>query len=223
MVLGMRMPVQQALYNTGTNASEFGEGLIDRVLGSMRGLPRPVALALRNTFRRKGRLALTLIALSLAAAVFMAVASVRQLDRAHGRPGGRAPHHGLLGEPLPAAAAGRGDRSAALRVPGVTAAEGWMYRSAVRLRPDRTESPVVVVDGPAADTDYLRPELSEGRWLRPGDSNAVVVDSGFVETRSRHARSGRVITLKMRGVERAFRVVGIVRGDLLQPVRLREP
>ena len=215
VILGMRMPVQKALYNTGTNASEFGDGWVDRLLGRIRGLPRPVALALRNTFRRKGRLALTLAALSLAAAVFMSVASVNSsvaltVDRVGA-------HRNMdfwanLYPPIPMAEAVR----TALRVPGVTAAEGWLYRSAVRLRPDRTESPVVTVTGLPADTDYLRPELSDGRWLKPGDRDAVVVDSGFVK-QDPDIKLGTVVTLKMRGVEQPFRVVGIVRGDLLQP------
>jgi putative ABC transport system permease protein len=215
VVLGMRMPVQKALYNTGTNASEFGEGLVDRLLGRIHGLPRPVALALRNTFRRKGRLALTLGALSLAAAVFMSVASVNSsvaltVDRVGA-------HRNMdfwanLYPPIPLTEA----VSTALRVPGVTAAEGWLYRSAVRLRPDRTESPVVTVTGLPAETDYLRPELTDGRWLRPGDRDVMVVDSGFVK-QDPDIRVGSVVTLKIRDVEQPFRVVGVVRGDLLQP------
>ena len=43
----------------------------------IRGLPRPVALSLRNTFVRKGRLALTLTTLVLASAVVMGVMTVR--------------------------------------------------------------------------------------------------------------------------------------------------
>jgi putative ABC transport system permease protein len=215
VVLGMRMPVQKALYNTGTNASEFGDGLIDRILGRIRGLPRPVALALRNTFRRKGRLILTLSALSLAAAVFMSVASVNSsIALTVERVGA---HRNMdfwanLYPPIPMAEATR----AAERVPGVVAAEGWLYRSAVRLRPDRTESPVVVVTGLPAETDYLRPELTDGRWLKAGDRDVTVVDSGFVK-QDPDIKVGSVVTLKMRGVEQPFRVVGIVRGDLLQP------
>ncbi len=77
VVLGMRMPVREALYSSGTKGLDFGHGLLDRLLGGVKGLSRPVALALRNTFVRKGRLALTLAALMLAASTFIAVASVR--------------------------------------------------------------------------------------------------------------------------------------------------
>ncbi len=43
-------------------------------------LSRPVLLSLRNTFRRKGRLALTLFTLTVAGAIFIAVFNVREFD-----------------------------------------------------------------------------------------------------------------------------------------------
>lgn len=215
VVLGMRMPVQRALYSAGTNPSEFGEGIVDRLLGKVRGLPRPVALALRNTFRRKGRLALTLAALSLAAAVFMSVASVNSSIALTVARVGAHRNMDFWANMYPPVALAEAER-AALRVPGVTAAEGWLYRSAVRLRPDRTESPIVTVTGLPAESDYLRPELTDGRLLRSGDRDALVVDSGFVK-QDPDLKVGSDVTLKMRGVESQFHVVGIVRGDLLEP------
>ena len=54
-----------------------GHGLADRLVGNVRCFPRPVLLSLRNTFRRQGRLALTLSTLTLADAIFVSVLSVR--------------------------------------------------------------------------------------------------------------------------------------------------
>ena len=73
---GARTSVVAAFTATGMSP-DFGHGLLDRALGLIRGLPRPVALSLRNTFLRKGRLALTLTTLILASAVVMSVLSVR--------------------------------------------------------------------------------------------------------------------------------------------------
>ena len=47
------------------------------LLNSIRGLSRPMQLSLRNTFRRRCRLALTLITLVLGGMLFMTVGSVR--------------------------------------------------------------------------------------------------------------------------------------------------
>jgi len=74
---GTRMSVVTALNATGVGGKRFGHTVVDRALGMIRGLPRPVALSLRNTFLRKGRLALTLSTLVLASGVVMAVWSVQ--------------------------------------------------------------------------------------------------------------------------------------------------
>jgi putative ABC transport system permease protein len=212
VVVGMRMPVRHSLYGAGVNSSEFGEGIVDRVLGKIRGLPRPVALALRNTFLRKGRLALTLVALTLAAAAFMAVASVRtSIDLTVQRVGSyRAMDIWAdLYPPQPATAA----ESEALRVPGVVGAEGWMVRSAIRLRPDRSESGVINVYGLPPQTKYLKPQLVAGRWLVPGDTNAIVIEDSF-QKNDPDVTVGSNITLKIRNVDQVFRVVGLTRSEL---------
>jgi len=49
----------------------------DRRLAFVRVVSRPLILSLRNTFRRKGRLVLTLITLTLGGAIFVGIFSVR--------------------------------------------------------------------------------------------------------------------------------------------------
>ena len=73
---GVRVTVREAVSSTGI-ADRFGRSRFDRAIQRVRGLPRPTLLSIRNTFRRKSRLVLTLSALTLGAAVFMAVFTVR--------------------------------------------------------------------------------------------------------------------------------------------------
>ena len=215
VLLGMRMPVRQALYSTGTTSSEFGEGMLDRLLGTVRWLPRPVALALRNTFLRKGRLALTLTTLMLAAAVFIAVASVRTSIYRTVDLVGQHRSMDIWGSLYPAQPLADVVREG-LRVPGVTGVEGWITRSGIRLRPDGTESPSMVVEGLPPDTRYLHAEITRGRWLEPGDTNAVVVDTGVVKS-DPDIHVGSQMTIKIGKVEQSVQVVGVARGDLLNP------
>ena len=72
---GARAPVRQAIAAHGLS-SGFGQGWLDRAIGQIRGLPRLVALGLRNTFRRKARVSLTLMTLMLGGAIFIMVMSV---------------------------------------------------------------------------------------------------------------------------------------------------
>jgi putative ABC transport system permease protein len=78
VIAGTRVTAREAMSALGTGGGSFGHGFIDRLLERVRGVSRPTLLSLRNTFRRKGRLALTLTTLTLGGATFMAVFSVRE-------------------------------------------------------------------------------------------------------------------------------------------------
>jgi len=73
---GVRVTVREAVANAGISDG-YGRSRFDRALQSIRGLSRPTLLSIRNTFRRKARLILTLAALTLGGAVFMSVFTLR--------------------------------------------------------------------------------------------------------------------------------------------------
>ena len=73
---GTHITVREAL-DSGAIASTYGDGAIDRFIQRVRGLPRPVLLSLRNTFRRKARVALTLLTLTIGGAFFISVFSIK--------------------------------------------------------------------------------------------------------------------------------------------------
>jgi putative ABC transport system permease protein len=70
------------------------------------------------------------------------------------------------------------------------------------------------VYGLQPQTKYLRTELLAGRWLRPGDTDSIVIDDGFLKDEP-DLTVGSLVTFKIRDVDQTFRLVGIVRGDLL--------
>jgi putative ABC transport system permease protein len=70
VIRGAGITVREAVTDYGTNAQQVREGWLTRLLNRLRSLPRPVQLSLRNTFRRRGRLALTLITLVLGGMLF---------------------------------------------------------------------------------------------------------------------------------------------------------
>jgi putative ABC transport system permease protein len=79
--------VREALSDYGLK-EQPPKGILDRIIESVPGTSRPLLLSLRNTFRRKGRLALMLATLTLGGAIFIAVLSVRDsflvtLDQAY--------------------------------------------------------------------------------------------------------------------------------------------
>jgi putative ABC transport system permease protein len=234
-VVGLMVPVLASLYpfisNLRVTAAEamstyqmgkgrFGTGLIDRLLSganlwfARRVLMRSFVLSLRNTFRSKGRLALTLITLTLAGATFVSVFSVRAslfrtLDDlmrlwnfdtmvAFTRP--------YRTEKV---------EQEAQHVPGVVQTDTWTQAAARRVRPDGDESDFIYLFAPRADSELARsPTIVEGRWLLPEDDNAVVVSTIVIKEED-DIKLGDEIVLKIEGRERPFRVVGVCMGIMI--------
>ena len=74
---GSGVTVREALDDYGLGQKAFGMSAFDRALAGIGGPARPVLLALRNGFRRRMRLALTVTPLVLAGMFFMTALNVR--------------------------------------------------------------------------------------------------------------------------------------------------
>lgn len=212
---GTRITVREAITSYGLSVGHFGQGRIDRWLAGVKGLSRPFLLSLRNTFRRKGRLALTLITLGLGSTIFVAVFSVRAsllltLDDALKY------WQYDVGIVFDRSYRSEEIQRAALAVPGVTQAESWGYDSVRRRRPDGTESDNLALIAPPAETTLLQPDIWRGRWLLPEDESAVVINTDLL-TDEPDIRIGQQLTLVLAGRETTWTVVGIIRGVLAGP------
>lgn len=211
---GARVTVHKALSTYGLGKGIFGRSLIDRLIEEVttatQMLSRPMRLSLRNTFRRKGRLILTLSTLTLGGAIFIAVLSVHasllttlddaltywnyEIEIRFSRP------HRIA----------QIEREA-MNIPGVSDAECWSGNTARRQRPDGHEGPNISVIGVPADTNMIQPTILEGRWLLPEDENAIVVNTEVIKEES-DIKIGDEILLKIEGREATWQVVGIVQG-----------
>ncbi|MDM8532103.1 FtsX-like permease family protein [Anaerolineales bacterium HSG25] len=212
IVQGTRVTVREAISGYGLGKGKFGTGLIDRLLVNLYAgfLARPTIISLRNTFRRKGRLMLTLLTLVMAGAIFISVFTIQaslqntlealleyfQYDVAvqFTRP--------YRVERL---------QQAILPVEGVSNVEGWSFGNVRRLRPDGTESDNVITMSPPADTKLVKPTVIDGRWLKPDDTNAVVINTLMLNSEP-DIEVGSEIVLKIRNRETKWNVVGIVMG-----------
>ncbi len=207
---GVRTSAAKAMSDYGLSSVEFGQGILDRLLERVRGLSRPMLLSIRNTFRRKGRLALTLTTLVLGGAIFIAVFSVRAsllttLDS----------WFDLIDYDV-YVTFNRGYRidqleREALEVPGVTKAEAWRFTTARRKRLDGTEGETMGIRAPKMDSDLIVPTLVEGRWLLPEDENAIVLNT-FMLKDEPDIKLGDEVELAIEGEDSKWRVVGIMKG-----------
>ncbi len=211
---GVRVTVREAIASSGL-ADAFGRSRFDRLVQGIRGPSRPTLLSIRNTFRRKARLVLTLLALTFGGAVFMSVFTLRASLVGTLEDTFRYFNYDVQVELAAPARTGLLVRTAE-GVPGVAAAEPWTFASAQRVRPDGTTGGNLITFGLPDGARTVRPVVEEGRFLVPGDGNALVVTRNFLDDEP-DARVGDRITLRSKDREATFTLVGIVQAPTRRP------
>jgi putative ABC transport system permease protein len=172
------------------------------------GPSRPVLLSLRNAFRRRTRMALTLTTLALGGAVFLGSVNLKaSIHQSVDLLFGRQPFDLVVrvGAPLGA------DRLEAIvgRVAGVGAVEGWRSARAARVPGDGTLGESFVISGVPVPSRLVRYQPSEGRWLEPGDRRALVVSRSLQKT-DPALQVGASVSLQVAGRGEPWTVVGVV-------------
>lgn len=172
---GVRITVREAISNYGIGAG-FGRGLLDRVLARLRFLPRTASLTIRNTFRRKGRVALTQITLIMAGVVFIMVMSsaasftytIKFLTDTLGLKvlvNFQQPYR--VEEVLSVIAA----------QPNVDQVEMQLFQpSTAFVSQDAEKGEDIFVNAFRPESTLLKLPVTSGRWLLPEDDHAVVLN-----------------------------------------------
>ncbi len=236
---GSRISVGAALADFGVSDPGFGTHALDRALAGVGGITRPLLLAIRNSFRRRTRLVLTLVTLSVGGVFFMSALNVRAsmintLD--HLFASKKFDLSINLGTMYPIEQI---ERAVAIS-PGARESEGWIATEAwvvtgeektrTATQPDAaglhggggpesagSSASRFPVLGVQPGTQLLKLEIEEGRDLGPDDFDALVANAALA-ARYPEIRVGQVIVLRMGPSESAFRVVGISREAFSPPV-----
>jgi putative ABC transport system permease protein len=220
----LRLSAAEAMNSYTLGKGRFGKNWIDQMLSGpnlwfTRKLSiRPVLLSVRNTFRSKGRLALTLITLTLASATFVSVFNVRSsLDSTVDDMMKLYNFDIMLTLDRPYRA--KKVEMEALKVPGVTQTDIWLQLPVRRVRPDGSESSMMYMFAPHVDESALinPPAVVDGRWLTTEDDNAVLVPTTLVQEEP-DLGLGKEIILKIYGREEHFKIVGTFVGVPFAPV-----
>lgn len=170
-------------------------------------LSRPFIISLRNTFRRRKRLALTLFTLTMGGAIFIAVFNVRESLNAYVED---------IGSYFRADVTVDFDRAYrvheveryAMQVEGVRHVEGWQFMSAELLNSQGTAVDNINILAPPANTELVNPILSSGRWLRVDDVRKLVISEAILNFVP-NLQVGDYLDLKVNGREEKWEVVGI--------------
>ncbi|HEY3475118.1 MAG TPA: ABC transporter permease, partial [Anaerolineales bacterium] len=170
-------------------------------------VPRPFVISLRNTFRRKSRLALTLFTLTMGGAIFIAVFNVRVTLH---------DYIGQIGKYFVADVSVDFDEPYRLReikqtvmsIEGVRHVEGWQFVSGELLDENGKVLENINMFGPPAESELIEPIIVSGRWIRPDDVRKLVISEGTLEYFPDLA-PGDTVNLKIEGREVVWEVVGI--------------
>jgi putative ABC transport system permease protein len=222
VIRGSRVTVQKALDGNGTSGGEetdpegAGEGsrwerfqlnttraLADRGIR----IPRQLLISLRNTFRQRGRLALTLFTLTMGGAIFISVFNVRVTLFDYVQDIG---NYFLADVTMDFERPYRLNeiKEYAYQDPRVTHVEGWTFASSEILYPDGSTAENISILAPPADSDLVFPLLVRGRWIQPDDKRAMAISEGIYDYYP-DLEMGDSIPLKFQGKEESWEIVGV--------------
>ena len=201
---GTRVNVREALDARGIDSDSTS--LFDRVTAHLRGIPRPILLSFRNTFRQKGRLILTLMTLTLAGAIFATVFTVRNslfatLDDALGY------ENYSISVELSDAYNRNDVIQLTESLENVTNVEAWTEATERFTVPSADEDADITVRGLPADSQMIIPIMQAGTWLNDSDvENGIVVNGNVAQ---QGVEVGDTITIILRGQPVEWQVIGI--------------
>jgi putative ABC transport system permease protein len=198
---GTAITVRKALDNYGITAT-YGQGAFDRLVQRLSRLPRVPAIALRNLARRKGRNAVTVMAIALATAAFLAAQSTS--DSVNLSIGNAYDVYGADAWVWFQSPVTEGFANTLRAMPEVQAVEAWASSGAA------VDDLRVTMWGIPPNTGLYnyQTRITAGRWLQPDEPESAVVSTRMAE--SRHLRPGDRIELRVGGANAWLTIVGLV-------------
>ncbi len=221
---GSAISVREALADVGASRYVFGTSVFDRMLAGIGGASRPLLLAIRNSFRRRTRLALTLATLAAAGLFFMSAINIRSsmirtLDRlfASMKYDLRITFEGAYPQEQ--------IERAINNTPGIVRSESWFTAEGLLPpHPGDGQWGGTTLDGESfsvralpPQTEMIHLQIVEGRNLAPGEIDAVVINTALAAT-SPEMKVGGTASFRMGPQLTTWRVVGITREFFTPPI-----
>lgn len=182
-------------------------------------LTRPMRLSLRNAFRKRARLILTLITLVLGGAIFISVYNLwasfdKVIEDIQG--------YFLADINMSFGRYYRFDEVASIAesIPGVSSVEGWTEYAGTLLPENKTEAGTqILFVAPPSTSTLIDPVITSGRWLTTGDENAIVIGNHLLNIFP-DLKVGDWLTIRVDEKEIKWHVVGVysITGNVSPPL-----
>jgi putative ABC transport system permease protein len=104
-------------------------------------------------------------------------------------------------------------------IAGVEGTEGWLEYPATLVSDIDGAGTQVAFVAPPSDSMLIDPIITSGRWLKPGDENAIVIGNHLLQ-RFPDLKIGDILTIEANGKKSAWRIVGIysITGNVSPPL-----
>ena len=212
----VRVTVREAIsdYGIGGNArpkdKSVGKGALF--------MPRPMRLSLRNAFRKRARLILTLFTLVLGGAIFIGVYNLwASLDKTIRDIKG----YFLADINISFGRSYRFDEVApiAQSIPGVSSVEGWAEYPGTLISDEKAAGTQILFVAPPSTSTLIDPVITSGRWLKTGDENAIVIGNHLLKIFP-DLKVGDWLTIKIDNKETKWHIVGTysITGNVSPPL-----
>lgn len=213
----VRVTVREAVsdYGIGGNAKPKDKAVSKGALF----LTRPMRLSLRNAYRKKARLVLTLITLILGGAIFIGVYNLwasfdKTIEAIQG--------YFLADINISFGRYYRFDEVAAIaeKVPGVSSVEGWTEYAGTLVSEDKEGAGTqILFVAPPSTSTLIDPVITAGRWLTTGDENAIVIGNHLLNIFP-DLKVGDWLTIKVNEKESKWHIVGVysITGNVSPPL-----
>jgi putative ABC transport system permease protein len=213
----VRVTVREAIsdYGIGGNARPKDKSVSKGALI----LTRPMRLSLRNAFRKKVRLILTLVTLVIAGAIFIGVYNLwasfdKVIEDIQG--------YFLADINMSFGRYYRFDEVAAIAesVPGVSSVEGWTEYPGTLIPEGNAEAGTqILFVAPPSTSTLIDPVITAGRWLTTGDENAIVIGNHLLNIFP-DLKVGDWLTIKVNEKEIKWHIVGVysITGNVSPPL-----
>lgn len=200
----VRITVREAIsdYGIGGNAKPKNKSVSKGALI----LTRPMRLSLRNAFRKRARLVLTLFTLVLGGAIFIGVYNLwASFDKTIQDIQG----YFLADINISFGRYYRFEEVAEIAesVPGVSSVEGWTEYPGTLIMDEEESGTQILFVAPPSTSTLIDPVITSGRWLQTGDENAIVIGNHLLNVFP-HLKVGDWLTIKVEDKETRWHIVG---------------
>jgi putative ABC transport system permease protein len=215
---GSQITVREAIHDYGVSQESFRSNAMDSLFRFFPRMDRSLVLALRNSFRRRGRFVLNLVLLAAGGAMFMTGLNISSAWEKDLSQAFEYRHYDLmvqLKQERPVEPMVRHIES----ISGVERVEAWGYSEAslaeeseidvAHTYPDGRHGSFSLYGAPAA-TEMISFPMTMGEWLHEGDSQAIVLNH-MAYALVPDAKLGDPITLSVGGKQHTWILAGVMK------------